>query len=195
MCKQSRASHLRSYLVMEHIEGISLLSHLKSKNGRKLAEEEARRLFRHIMRAVCYIHGKNVTHRDIKLENLLLTPQRIVKLIDFGFSACVPPEKRLKIFCGTPSYMAPEIVQKKEYLGAPADIWACVILLFAMLCGQFPFRSSTDKDLYRKITKGLFNVPEHVSFSGKRLICRILEVDPSKRPSAEDILRDQWFRE
>ena len=181
--------------MMEHIEGISMLAHLKSKNGRRLAEDEARRLFRQVMRAIEYIHGKNITHRDIKLENLLLTPERIIKLIDFGFSACVPPDRKLKIFCGTPSYMAPEIVQKKEYLGSPADMWACGILLFAMLCGHFPFRSSTDKELYRKIAKGLFNVPEHVSYSGKRLINRILAVDPLKRPSASEVLSDPWFRE
>jgi MAP/microtubule affinity-regulating kinase len=61
-------------------------------------------------------------------------------LIDFGFSTCIPNDKKVKIFCGTPSYMAPEIVSKKEYTGPPADIWAVGILFFALLCGRFPFR-------------------------------------------------------
>ena len=84
------------------------------------------------------MHQRNVTHRDIKLENILLDETRTrVKLIDFGFSACIPYEKKV---CGTPSYMAPEIVSKIEYSGPPADIWALGVLLYALLCGRFPFK-------------------------------------------------------
>lgn len=79
----------------------------------------------------------------------------MVKLIDFGF-ACVSREK-LRVFCGTPSYMAPEIVNKKDYLGSAADMWASGVLLFVMLTGQVPFKSTTEKDLYRKITKGFYS--------------------------------------
>lgn len=86
-----------------------------------------------------------------------------VKIIDFGFSTCIPNDKKIKIFCGTPSYMAPEIVNKTEYCGPPADIWALGILLYAMLNGCFPFRGSTDKDLYWRITWGTFLMPDHVT--------------------------------
>ena len=82
-----------------------------------------------------------MTHRDIKLENVLLDRScRIVKLIDFGFSTCVPNDKKIKLFCGTPSYMAPEIVMKEEFRGPPADIWALGVLLYALLSGKFPFK-------------------------------------------------------
>jgi serine/threonine protein kinase len=76
-----------------------------------------------------------VTHRDIKLENIIIDKRGVIKLIDFGFCCCSSRDVKLKIFCGTPSYMCPEIVCKKEYYGPPTDIWASGILLFAMLCG------------------------------------------------------------
>ncbi len=103
-----------------------------------------------------YIHGQDVAHRDIKLENILIEPEsKVTKIIDFGF--CCGSKDKLKIFCGTPSYMAPEIVCKREYYGAPSDIWACGVLLYVMLCGTFPFKSSFEKDLFRKISRALYN--------------------------------------
>jgi MAP/microtubule affinity-regulating kinase len=88
----------------------------------------------------------------VKLENILLDETKtVVKMIDFGFSTCIPHERKVKIFCGTPSYMAPEIVSKTEYSGPPADIWALGVLLFALLCGRFPFKGQNDKELYSHI--------------------------------------------
>ena len=103
-----------------------------------------------------------------------------IKIIDFGFSTCIPNDKKIKIFCGTPSYMAPEIVNKTEYAGPPADIWALGVLLYAMLCGCFPFRGATDKELYRRITRGSFAVPEQLGVSKEALglLKRMLCVDP-----------------
>jgi serine/threonine protein kinase len=82
-----------------------------------------------------------------------------MKIIDFGFSTCIPNDKKIKIFCGTPSYMAPEIVLKTEYCGPPADIWALGVLLFTILTGQFPYRGATDEELYGKICKADYNIP------------------------------------
>ena len=94
-----------------------------------------------------------LSFRDIKLENILIDNRsKLVKLIDFGF--CCQSKDKLKVFCGTPSYMSPEIVSKKEYYGPPSDIWACGVLLYALLCGTFPFKSPFEKDLYLKIQKG-----------------------------------------
>jgi serine/threonine protein kinase len=92
-------------------------------------------------------------HRDIKLDNILLEEgTRMVKLIDFGFSVVVnAPNQRLKVFCGTPSYMAPEITKKSDYEGLPVDIWALGVLLYVMLVGQFPFRGTSEQDLYQRI--------------------------------------------
>lgn len=87
-----------------------------------------------------YLHGLNICHRDLKLENILIDERNNVKLIDFGFSVCSSPDQKLKIFCGTPSYMAPEIVQKKDYSGFATDIWSLGILLYVMLTGNYPFK-------------------------------------------------------
>jgi len=97
-------------LVMEYVGGGSLHGYLKSKPNRRLDEKEARRIFKQVLEAIRYCHSRHITHRDIKLENLLLDDQLNIKIIDFGFSTCIPNEKKIKIFCGTPSYMAPEIV-------------------------------------------------------------------------------------
>ena len=98
------------------------------------------------------MHNNNIVHRDLKLDNILVEEStRMVKLIDFGFSVVVGNGTPLKIFCGTPSYMAPEIVRKHEYDGKPVDIWALGVLLFVLLTGSFPFRGTSESDLYQKI--------------------------------------------
>ncbi len=99
------------------------------------------------MEAVFYLHSEvSVVHRDIKLDNILIEEgTRMVKLIDFGFSVLTTtPNQRLKVFCGTPSYMAPEITRKMDYEGKPVDIWALGVLLYVMLTGTFPFRGVSE---------------------------------------------------
>ncbi len=105
-----------------------------------------------------YLHSQGIAHRDIKLENVLLDADLNIKLIDFGFSTQQTSPKKAKLFCGTPSYMAPEIVSRIEYLGQPADIWAAGVLLFCLLNGYFPFKGQTDAELYRRIQRGSFKL-------------------------------------
>lgn len=113
-------------------------------------------IFKQILEGIDFCHKLEVAHRDIKLENILThDSENQVKIIDFGFSTL--RERKMRIFCGTPSYMAPEIIQKKEYLGQAADIWALGILLYAMLQGSFPFKGATDSELYKKILAGNFS--------------------------------------
>jgi len=97
-------------LVMEYINGGSTHGYLKSKPNRRMDEHNAKKIFCQLISALAYLHSKCIAHRDIKLENLLLDDFNNVKIIDFGFSTCIPNEKKIKMFCGTPSYMAPEIV-------------------------------------------------------------------------------------
>lgn len=130
--------------------------------------------------------------RDIKLENILVESKtNKVKIIDFGF--CCQSKEKLRVFCGTPSYMSPEIVSKKDYFGPPSDIWATGILIYSLLCGSFPFKSPFEKELYRKIQKGQFTYPNYVSEEAREIINSILIVDPSRRPTAEQILKHSWF--
>lgn len=183
------------HLVMEYVGGSSLHNYLKRRSSRRLDEAEARRLFRQLVCALDYCHKSEVIHRDIKLENVLLDEKNNVKLIDFGFSTTMPHGNKSKTFCGTPSYMAPEIVARSEYLGPPVDVWALGVLLFAMLAGSFPFRGITEKELYRKIAKGSFEVPDCVPLRAKNLIKRMIQLDPLRRPSCSELLTDSWLSE
>lgn len=137
------------YIVTDYIKGISLQQYSKSVPNRVIRENTARRIFKQVVEGVCYLHANNIVHRDLKLDNILVEETtRMVKLIDFGFSVVVGPGQNLKVFCGTPSYMAPEIVRKHEYDGKPVDIWALGVLLFVLLTGTFPFRGVSEQDLY-----------------------------------------------
>ena len=178
---------------MENVKGTSLHGYLKAKEKRRLDEAEAKRIFRQVVNGVEYCHSKSIAHRDIKLENLLMDESNNVKIIDFGFSTCMSNSSKIKIFCGTPSYMSPEIVTRKEYAGPPADVWALGVLLYAMLCGSFPFKGSSDKELYKRITRGQFVFPEHLSSTSKALIVKILNIDADKRPTAHEIANDIWL--
>lgn len=97
-----------------------------------------------------------------------------VKLIDFGFSTQIPNTQKIKLFCGTPSYMAPEIVRKIEFCGPPADIYAAGVLLFAFFCGCFPHRGKDDKDLYKKIANDELCIPDHVPSSPRIILAKML---------------------
>eukprot|EP00826_Nyctotherus_ovalis_P048906 TRINITY_DN581_c0_g3_i1.p1 TRINITY_DN581_c0_g3~~TRINITY_DN581_c0_g3_i1.p1 ORF type:complete len:556 (+),score=136.47 TRINITY_DN581_c0_g3_i1:333-2000(+) len=180
-------------LATEYIRGNSLHSYLKAQPNRRLDEWEAKRIFRQIACGIEYCHSKSIVHRDIKLENLLLDEHNNVRIIDFGFSTRMPNTRRIRIFCGTPSYMSPEIVLRKEYTGPPADVWALGVLLYAMLCGTFPFKGSNDKELYRAISSAKIHFPEDLSESSVALLKRILRFDPDLRPTAGEIAADPWL--
>lgn len=130
-------------------------------------------------------------HRDVKLENILFDSNRNVKLSDFGFSVH-SKDKRLKIFCGTPSYMAPEIVMRREYKGRPVDVWSLGVLLYAMLCGCFPFTASNYPNLYKRIIRGQFRVPEYLTHTVRDLLRCMVCVDPAKRYTMQQVRRHPW---
>lgn len=183
------------HIVMEYIGACSLWSFIKKRPNRQLPEPLARRFFSQILLGINYCHNVSVIHRDIKLENILLDSNNNVKIIDFGFATLTTPSLKIKLFCGTPSYMAPEIVGKRENPGAPADVWALGVLLFTMLSGTFPFKANADRELYRLILKGNFEFPQVVSQGARGLIKKMLQIDPRKRPTCAQILTDPWVGE
>eukprot|EP00826_Nyctotherus_ovalis_P059438 TRINITY_DN8265_c0_g1_i2.p1 TRINITY_DN8265_c0_g1~~TRINITY_DN8265_c0_g1_i2.p1 ORF type:complete len:382 (+),score=78.88 TRINITY_DN8265_c0_g1_i2:137-1282(+) len=178
-------SHL--YLVFEHARGGSLYSHIRSSQNKKLPESEAKRIFIQIADALRYCHRMGVVHRDLKLENILLDDNKDVKLIDFGFSIIAGKSDKLTLFCGTPSYMAPEIASRKGYHGFPIDVWSLGIILHAMLTGKFPFKGDGKKEL-----GGGYKAPSDMSLNAQRLLTKLLSVDPSKRPTCDEVMKDPF---
>eukprot|EP00826_Nyctotherus_ovalis_P015686 TRINITY_DN14481_c0_g1_i1.p1 TRINITY_DN14481_c0_g1~~TRINITY_DN14481_c0_g1_i1.p1 ORF type:complete len:212 (+),score=42.90 TRINITY_DN14481_c0_g1_i1:83-637(+) len=178
---------------MEFIKGRSLLKYIKSQPEKRLDESESAHILSQILSALKYCHSHNIVHRDIKLENVILDDSLNVKLIDFGFSAFELPPKKLRTFCGTPSYLCPEIVARWEYSGRAADMWALGVLLCVMLCGRFPFRGASEGELFREIMMGTCGVPSFVSDGGKRLIVKLLRYEPERRLSAEEAIKDPFI--
>ena len=133
------------------------------------------------MAGVEYIHQLNIVHRDLKPENLLLDHDFNIKIVDFGLSNTFTEEETLKTACGSPCYAAPEMIAGKKYDGVLVDTWSCGIILYALVCGFLPFEDPDTTELYRKILKGTFQMPEFLSTEVKDLIAKILVNDPKQR--------------
>lgn len=181
-------------IVSELVRGESLRHFCQRQPWRRLEEDLARKLYYQVCDAVRHCHDHNIVHRDLKLENILLdSAGENVKLIDFGFACQVGTKcARLKAFCGTPSYMAPEIVRGESYSGFSADIWALGVLLFGLLCGALPFAGKNELQLYSRIRRGTFRVPEGIGDRASRLIKAILRPDAAARPSATQLAQHAW---
>ncbi|KRX06124.1 Protein kinase-like domain [Pseudocohnilembus persalinus] len=181
------------HLIMELSSQTPLNDFMKTKRSKRVNEEEARLIIKQLAEALKYGHRKCVVHRDIKLENVLIDQNKIVKLVDFGFAVVVPPGHYLNIFCGTPSYMAPEIVNKQDYAFS-VDVWALAVMAFKLVSGHFPFKGQSDKELYRKINNCRPEFPSFFSPELKRFIMKIFKQSSNERLQAEDIIKDDWIQ-
>lgn len=165
-----------------------------------LSEARARHYFRHIMGAISYIHSLNVAHRDIKLENILISKDDIAKLTDFGLCKRVTSENTpMLTACGTLVYAAPEILREGSYNGMAADIWSAGIVLYAMVSGHFPWyedqRLPPEKlthEISKQILDGNIELPNG-TYEIRDLLMNMLANDPSERPSATDVLMHPWM--
>jgi len=179
------------FMVMEYVAGGELFDYIV-KHG-KLKEEDARRFFQQIISGVDYCHRHNVVHRDLKPENLLLDNNLNVKIADFGLSNMMQDGEFLRTSCGSPNYAAPEVISGKLYAGPEVDIWSCGVVLYALLCGTLPFDDEHVTTLFRKIKSGIFPIPDYLNKSVVSLLCHMLQTDPMKRASVEDIRKHEWF--
>ncbi|XP_047410330.1 sperm motility kinase 4A-like [Sciurus carolinensis] len=179
------------YLVMEHAGGGELWDLIPETGG--MQEEEARTLFRQIVRAVQHCHRNGIVHLDLKPDNVVVDASGRVKLIDFGLSTRFTPGRKLNRFWGTLFYIAPEIVCEKLFEGPPADVWSLGVLLYAMLTGRCPFAASTDGKVKRLIRRGTYHIPQHVSEDAQRLIRDILTINPRQRPTIDQVLGHPWL--
>lgn len=134
-------------------------------------------------------------HRDIKLDNILLDCEKGVKICDFGVSKIIKKGQVIKEQCGTPAYLAPEIIVDQGYEGYFVDIWSLGVLLFAMLCGTVPFKAPTLEELHKFILAGEFKIPDHLSDDAKNLIRGMIKLEPNKRLNIPQILSHNWLKE
>lgn len=187
------ASRTKIYIILEFITGGELFD--KIVHHGRLSEAESRRYFQQLIDSVDYCHTKGVYHRDLKPENLLLDSQGNLKISDFGLSA-LPGEgvNILKTTCGTPNYVAPEVLSHKGYNGAVADIWSCGVILYVLLAGYLPFDEIDLTTLYGKIERAEFSCPSWFPVGAKSLIRQILDPNPQTRIRIEDIRNDEWFK-
>jgi MAP/microtubule affinity-regulating kinase len=181
------------YLMLEYVQGHSLQALISKQPLKRLEEKEAVGIFTQFMRGLEYCHSLGVAHRDIKLENVLVGLDGVVKIIDFGFATFCKPGVKGCIYCGTPNYMAPEIVKKLEYEGIPVDVWAAGVLLYLLVTGIFPFGSNKEEKVFKRILKLDLQLPEFLTGECKDLICCLLQPCPEKRINARKCLLHPWI--
>ena len=178
---------------MEYCEGGELFNYIVKK--KRLSEEEASYFFFQLINGIEYIHSKGIAHRDLKPENLLLSKNKILKIIDFGLSNFYDGQKRLQTPCGSPCYASPEMVKGKKYDGFNIDIWAIGVILFAMLCGYLPFEDDeNDTDvLFNEIIRNKIDYPYFLSKLSLDILKKILVSDPLQRITVEEIKTHEFY--
>ncbi|XP_078792177.1 serine/threonine-protein kinase MARK2 isoform X16 [Oryzias latipes] len=179
------------YLVMEYASGGEVFDYLVA-HGR-MKEKEARAKFRQIVSAVQYCHQKCIVHRDLKAENLLLDAEMNIKIADFGFSNEFTLGNKLDTFCGSPPYAAPELFQGKKYDGPEVDVWSLGVILYTLVSGSLPFDGQNLKELRERVLRGKYRIPFYMSTDCENLLKKFLILNPSKRGSLEQIMRDRWM--
>ncbi|XP_061375132.1 CBL-interacting protein kinase 2-like isoform X6 [Gastrolobium bilobum] len=188
------ATKTKIYFIIEYAKGGELFNEVAKG---KLHEDIARKYFQQLISGVDFCHSRGVYHRDLKPENLLLDENEVLKVADFGLSALVESHSQgimLHTVCGTPAYVAPEVISGNGYDGTKADVWSCGVILFVLLAGHLPFYDLNLIVLYKKISKAKYKFPNWFSFEVRRLLAKILDPNPETRISMAKFLENSWFR-
>ncbi|CAF0781193.1 unnamed protein product [Brachionus calyciflorus] len=180
------------YIILELCRRRSLME--MHKRRKAITEPETRYFMRQIVLACQYLHENKIIHRDLKLGNLFLNDDMELKIGDFGLATKVDFEgERKKTLCGTPNYIAPEVLNKKGH-SYEVDVWSLGCILYTLLIGKPPFETSCLKDTYAKIKKNEYTIPPNkISTPAKNLINHLLQADPNLRPTMCQILQDEFF--
>jgi serine/threonine protein kinase len=194
------ATSAKIFIVLEFVGGGELFD--KIANEGKLPEEKARFYFRQLVDGLEHCHNNGICHRDLKPENLLLDTDGNLKISDFGFSTLSVGDadgdggtraELLHTTCGTPNYVAPEVLGKDGYDGKKADVWSVGVILYVLLAGYLPFDENTMAALFSKIKSADYEFPDWFSPEARDLIAMILVPDPHKRPRISDIKNHPWM--
>ncbi|XP_046552418.1 serine/threonine-protein kinase PLK1-like [Haliotis rubra] len=179
------------YIVLELCRRRSLME--LHKRRKAITEPEARYFVKQVVTACQYLHHNKVIHRDLKLGNLFINDEMEIKIGDFGLATKVGYDgERKRTLCGTPNYIAPEVLCKKGH-SFEVDIWSLGCILYTLLVGKPPFETSCLRDTYMKIKKNEYNIPSRVSLPARNLIAKMLKADPTDRPSIDQIMEEEFF--
>ncbi|KAH9895931.1 Pkinase-domain-containing protein [Cubamyces lactineus] len=179
------------YMVFEYVSGGQMLDYIIS-HGR-LRERVARKFARQIGSALDYCHKNNVVHRDLKIENILISHSGNIKIIDFGLSNLYNPADHLSTFCGSLYFAAPELLNAKVYTGPEVDVWSFGVVLYVLVCGKVPFDDQSMPALHAKIKRGLVEYPVWLSAECKHLLTRMLVTNPAARAPLSEVLSHPWM--
>ncbi|KAK7039391.1 Non-specific serine/threonine protein kinase [Favolaschia claudopus] len=179
------------YMIFEYVNGGQLLDFIIA-HGR-LRESVARKFARQIASALDYCHRNNVVHRDLKIENILISETGNIKIIDFGLSNLYDPAGHLSTFCGSLYFAAPELLNAKVYTGPEVDVWSFGVVLYTLVCGKVPFEDESMPALHAKIKRGLVEYPVWLSPECKHLLSRMLVTNPPRRALLSEIFTHPWM--
>ncbi|KAK0305486.1 Serine/threonine-protein kinase [Friedmanniomyces endolithicus] len=179
------------YMLFEYVNGGQMLDYIIS-HGR-LKEKQARKFGRQISSALDYCHRNSIVHRDLKNENILISKNGDIKIIDFGLSNLFSPRSHLKTFCGSLYFAAPELLQAKAYTGPEVDVWSFGIVLYVLVCGKVPFDDQSMPQLHAKIKRGNVEYPPWLSPECRGLIARMLNTNPQERATLTEIMSHPWM--
>ncbi|KAK9471778.1 kinase-like domain-containing protein [Dipodascopsis tothii] len=174
------------WLVLEYCAGDELYTYLLRKG--RLSIERTQRIFSQLCGAMAYIHWKDIVHRDLKLENILMDRHENVKIADFGFTRECDSKKLLETFCGTICYAPPEMVRAERYRGKAVDIWSLGVILYALICGELPFDEDDELATRTQIVEAEPKYPSYVPDDARSLLVAMLSKAPSERPTIDEIL-------
>ncbi|XP_065130185.1 serine/threonine-protein kinase BRSK1 isoform X1 [Paramisgurnus dabryanus] len=180
------------YLVLEHVSGGELFDYLVKKG--RLTPKEARKFFRQIISALDFCHSHSICHRDLKPENLLLDEKNNIRIADFGMASLQVGDSLLETSCGSPHYACPEVIRGEKYDGRRADVWSCGVILFALLVGALPFDHDNLRQLLEKVKSGVFHMPHFIPPDCQALLRGMIEVNPEKRLTLEEIQKHPWYQ-
>eukprot|EP00092_Neocalanus_flemingeri_P065556 GFUD01079740.1.p1 GENE.GFUD01079740.1~~GFUD01079740.1.p1 ORF type:complete len:583 (+),score=161.03 GFUD01079740.1:103-1851(+) len=179
------------YIVLELCRKRSLME--LHKRRKAITEPESRYFIHQILLGCLYLHENKIIHRDLKLGNVFLNDNMEIKIGDFGLATKVDYDgERKKTLCGTPNYIAPEVLGKKGH-SYEVDVWSLGCILYTLLVGKPPFETQTLKDTYTRIKKNEYHIPSRVGPLARNLIQRLLQHEPAKRPSVAEILKDDFM--